>query len=70
MTKRASPIFTVKQYVSGQPWICIEYATVEPGIPSALYGFDLPDGTNHQKALEIAQYMQDNLGAFTYTKLP
>lgn len=70
MTKRADPIFTVKQYPSTEPWICIEYATAEAGMSNDLFGFDLPPGTSFEKAKEIAIYMQDNLTNFTRTPLP
>lgn len=68
MTKRAKPIFTVKQYPNRQPWICIEYWTAEDGMPSELFGFDLAEGTDASKAKEIAQFMNDNLEHFTCTK--
>jgi hypothetical protein len=69
MTLRARPIFTVKQYAeSHQPWICIEYWNNDPGMPMHLYGFDLEQGISFEKAKEIAQYMNDNLKEFTYTK--
>lgn len=69
MTKRAQPIFTVKQYASHEPWICIEYATAEEGMPNDLFGFDVRPGTSFQKAEEIARYMNENIGDFTFTKL-
>lgn len=68
MTKRAKPVFTVKEYGDGQPWICIEYWNSEEGMPNDLYGFDLEPGTDIHKAKEIAKYMNDNLEHFTYTK--
>ncbi|WP_122588608.1 hypothetical protein [Pseudomonas viridiflava] len=68
MTSRAKPIFTVKQYTDQQPWICIEYATEEPGMTHDLFGFDLKTGTAFKKALEIAEYLNENLEHFTFTK--
>lgn len=69
MTKRARPLFTVKQYPDNhQPWICIEYWNSDPGMPNNLYGFELEPGVSFDKALEIAQYMSDNLKEFTFTK--
>ncbi|PTU02142.1 hypothetical protein DBR45_13860 [Pseudomonas sp. HMWF031] len=69
MTKRARPVFKVKQHVSHEPWICIEYATSDEGMTEDLYGFDLKPGTSFEKAEEIARYMNANLGDFTFTKL-
>lgn len=69
MTKRAQPIFTVKQYVSREPWICIEYATAEDGMSNDLFGFDVKPGTSFQRAEEIARYLNENLGDFTFTKV-
>ncbi len=68
MTKRAKPIFTVKQYPSHQPWICIEYLQREEGMPKELFGFDIAEGTPFEKAKEIAEFMNDNLQHFTVTK--
>ena len=69
MTKRARPIFTVKQYASQEPWICIEYATAEDGMPNDLFGFDVRPGTSFQEAEEIARYLDENIESFTVTKL-
>lgn len=68
MTVRAKPIFTVKEYAEGQPWICIEYWNNEPGMPMDLFGFDLAPGTSIQKAKEVAKFMNDNLEQFSFTK--
>jgi hypothetical protein len=70
MTKRARPLFTVKQYANHTPWICVEYATADEGMPIDLFGFDVRPGTSFDRAREIAQYMNDNLGDFTVTELP
>lgn len=70
MTKRAKPVFTVKEYHDGQPWICVEFWTADDGMPMDLYGFDVEPGTSLARAKEIADYMQDNLTNFTITKLP
>lgn len=67
MTKRAQPLFTVKQYASHVPFICIEYATADDGMPADLFGFDVKPGTSFERAREIAQYVNDNLGDFTVT---
>lgn len=69
MTHRARPLFTVKQYESRHPWICIEYATADADMPNDLFGFDLKAGTSFDRALEIAQYLNDNLEEFSFTKL-
>jgi len=63
-------LFTVKQYASHVPWICIEYATAEDGMPVEIFGFDVRPGTSFERAEEIARYMNDNLGDFTVTGLP
>ena len=70
MTLRARPIFTVKQYGSRHPWICIEYATADDDMPKDLFGFELAKGTTFDKALEIASYLNANLEEFSFTKLP
>lgn len=67
MTKRAQPLFTVNQYASHVPYISIEYATADDGMPTELFGFDVKPGTSFERAREIAQYMNDNLGDFTIT---
>ena len=70
MTKRASVIFTAKQYADGGLWIVLEPLTApESGFPEGMFGFDLPDGTSHDKAREIERFMSENLRAFTWTGL-
>ena len=68
MTLRAKPIFTVKQYANRHPWICIEYATADDGMPQDLFGFELAAGTSFEKAVEIASYLNANLVEFSFTK--
>lgn len=67
MTVRAQPVFTVKEFASGVPWIEIEYLKSEPGMPPGLFGFDLPQGTTLAEAKRIADVLQDKLTHFAYT---
>lgn len=67
MTKRTATKFTVKENAIGQPWIAIEYATQENGFPHGLFGFDLNNETSHEKAQEIANYLNQNLANFNFT---
>ena len=65
---RAQPLLTVKQYASHAPYSCIEYATADDGIPAELFGFDVKAGTSFDRALEIVQYMSENLEDFAVTE--
>ena len=67
MTARSKPRFTIKESASGAPWIAIEYRASEPGIPSGMFGFELPDGTDLAEANGIAEFLNDKLTHFTYT---
>lgn len=68
MTTRAKPVFTVKEYHDGHPWICVEFLTADKDMPMHTYGFDLEPGTTYERAKEVAEFMQDNLIHFTVTK--
>lgn len=65
MTSRMRPVFTVKQYQpSLQPWIAIEPLTSDNDFPSQLFAFDLPEGTSFERALKIAEFLNENVTHF------
>ncbi|MFP3926000.1 hypothetical protein [Pseudomonas sp. W5-36] len=70
MTLRAKPLFRVHQHGDAEhtPWIEIAYWNSDDGMPTDLFGFDLPDGTTFKKAEEIAEFLNQNIDNFTYTK--
>jgi hypothetical protein len=69
MTKRAKSSFSVHQYpTSHQPWISVDLEGSESGMTEALLGFELKPGTTFQRAGEIAEYLNENLETFTFTK--
>ena len=65
MTKRMQPVFTIKEFHNGQPYICIESYKADDGFPEQAYGFDLPDGTTMERAREIRDFLKENLINFT-----
>jgi len=70
MTERVRISFKVKEFPSGQPWICLE-PTKEDLIVlgNGFLGFDLPAGTTIDKAREIAEFLEENIPMVSYTKL-
>ena len=66
MTKRAKPVFTVKEYSDGKPWLAIEYATSDQDFPLS-FGLDLKVGTTYNQAKEIAHYLNEHVTDFTFT---
>ncbi len=70
MTVRAKFHFVVKAYADGTPWIAFEPHQVQlrgEGLPSGIFGFDLPDGTTGERAEEIARLLGDNIKLFKFT---
>jgi hypothetical protein len=68
MTARIEPVFRVKEYVDGKPWIMIEHLENAPGFPHQFFfGLDLPDGTSFEKAKDIAEFLNKNITHVTAT---
>ena len=73
MTVRARFRFAVKTSADGTPWIALEPLDVQlrgEDLPAGIFGFDLPEGTTGSRAEEIANYLDDNISGFSFTKLP
>lgn len=69
MTKKSSVTFTVKETGDGSAWILLESRReTDAGFPAGMFGFRLPAGTPYEKAQEVARFMRDNLGEFTWTE--
>ena len=67
-TERGDFLFRVSEFGDGTPWISTEPR--DGGMPfldHALLGFDLPKGTSLQKAEQIAEFMNKNLGNVSVT---
>jgi hypothetical protein len=73
MTVRARFRFVVKEGADGHPWIAFEPLDEQlrgEGLPSGLFGFDLPPGTGGARAEEVANYLDENLTSLTFTQVP
>ncbi|OGS81630.1 MAG: hypothetical protein A2061_09840 [Gallionellales bacterium GWA2_59_43] len=73
MTTRAKFGFVVKGYADGTPWIAFEPMERQlrgEGLPSGIFGFDLPKGATGKRAEEIANFLNDNISQFTFTAMP
>ncbi len=69
-TKRAKYRFTVKEFAEGTPWIMLEPLQKGIELPNdGFLGFDLPEGTDFNKAKEIAEYLNRNLSTLSLTTL-
>ena len=72
MTTRAQFIFVVKSYANGTPWIAFEPRDRKlqgEGLPTGIFGFDLPQGTSGECAEETAKYLNENISEFTFTAM-
>jgi hypothetical protein len=70
MTTRARFRFIVKGYPDGTPWIAFEpqrLQLVGEGLPSGIFGFELPKGTTGKRAEEIARFLDENITQFCFT---
>ena len=68
MTERVRMLFRVKEFASGDFWICLEPLEEELKIlGKGFLGFDLPEGTTINKAEEIAAFLQENISSVSYT---
>jgi hypothetical protein len=73
MTTRARFRFVVKAYAKGTPWIAFEPLDSQlqgEGLPTGIFGFDLPEGTSGERAKETAKYLDENISQFTFTAMP
>lgn len=62
MTKRARPHFRVVESADGTPWIAMEkFDGDELNLFAKFVGFDLPPGTDIDKAEEIRRYLATHL---------
>jgi hypothetical protein len=61
--------FTVKEGVSGAPFIALEplYRNF-PSLEGSLLTLNLPNGTSIEKAEEIAKYLDDNIDSVGFTR--
>jgi hypothetical protein len=55
------PVFTIKEFGDGQPFICMECYKADDGFPDQPFGFDLPPGTTMERAKEIRDFLKVNL---------
>jgi hypothetical protein len=73
MTVRAEFRFVAKAYADGTPWIAFEPLQGQlsgEGLPTGIFGFDLPSGTSGERAEEIARFLEENIRSFTFTQMP
>lgn len=73
MTTRARFRFVVKGYPDDTPWIAFEPLEGQlrgEGLPSGIFGFDLPKGTTGKRAEEISNFLDENISQFTFTAMP
>ena len=70
MTERVRMSFKVKEFPSGEPWICLEPVKEDLIVlGNGFLGFDLAAGTKIEKAKEIAEFLEENIATISYTKL-
>lgn len=62
-TDRAYYRFTVKEYVSGTPWIMFEllHGPNLPMLKDGFLGLDLRSGTSYEEANVIANFLNDHV---------
>ena len=56
--------FTIKESGEGVPYLHMEALDNIPNFPSEPPAFDLPPGTDMEKAREIASYLNANLSGY------
>jgi hypothetical protein len=64
--------FVLKAYATGTPWIAFESRDRQlqgEGLPTGIFGFDLPQGTSDEGAEETAKYLNENIREFTFTAI-
>jgi hypothetical protein len=67
MTERAEVTFTVKEFVSGTPWIAVEQVSGDKPVLPGLLGFDLMPSTSLEQATEIASYLRKHIRGLMIT---
>jgi hypothetical protein len=67
MPERAEFTFTVKEFVSGTPWILAEQISGPEILERCMLGFDLAAGTTLEQAHEIAAYMRRHISGLHIT---
>ena len=70
MTTRARFRFIVKGHADGSPWIAFDPQEGQlrgEGLPTGIFGFELPEGTTGERAEEIASFLDENISKFTFT---
>lgn len=73
MTTRAQFRFVVKAYANGTHWIAFEPLDGQlqgEGLPTGIFGFDLPEGVLAERAEETAKYLDENISQLTFTAMP
>jgi len=71
MIERLECRFVPKEYSDRKPWICCEPLQLPYGVlGEGLIGFDLPEGTKHERAMEIAEFLNNNITHIFYKKKP
>jgi hypothetical protein len=72
MTTRARFRFIVKGHPDGTPWIAFEPQGGQlrgEGLPSGIFGFELPKGTTAKRAEEVAGFLDENVTQFCFTAM-
>jgi hypothetical protein len=64
MSYKTRITFTIAEPDGGQPYLQMEFLDSIPGLPNDPPVFDLPPGTDMQRAEEIAAFLNSNLIAF------
>lgn len=67
MTVKAKFRFVVKANTDVTPWIAFEPLNIhlrDEGLPAGIFGFDLPHRTSGERAEQIANFLNKNLGNF------
>lgn len=68
MIERAKFRFTVKEFGDGTPWIMFErYSEKLKVLENGFLGLDLPEGTTYEKAVKIAEFLNENIDRVLYS---
>lgn len=62
--------FCITEYPDGTPWIMCQSAGPDIFNGKGYLGVEVPTGTTFEQAKRIADYLNDNVVAITYTKFP
>jgi len=67
-TERARYSFTVKECSDGTPWIMLEPVKEDiTSLKNGFLGFDLPRGTDMNRAQKVAEYLNGNIASLSHT---